>query len=129
MLVATIFAAAMSSGVVAGGASPAAFSRMAAEQARLQVEGPSFRGTVAPTGTKRPESVVWWNDGSGILGAVSMQQGPTTKLAQQDTSMTCAYSMQFTVPDVAPGVYPVTVREAWSDGYSWYGEENFRVTG
>ena len=64
MLVATIFAAAMSSGVVAGGASPAAFNGMAPEQARLQVEGPSFQGTVAPTGTKRAESVVWWNDGS-----------------------------------------------------------------
>jgi hypothetical protein len=27
-------------------------------------QGPSFLGTVAPTGTKRPESAVWWNDGS-----------------------------------------------------------------
>jgi hypothetical protein len=29
----------------------------------LVVAGPSFAGTVAPTGTKRAESVVWWNDG------------------------------------------------------------------
>jgi hypothetical protein len=57
-------AAAMSSGVVAGGASPAVFHGLAPEQTRLQVQGPSFQGTVAPTGTKRPESVVWWNDGS-----------------------------------------------------------------
>jgi hypothetical protein len=37
-----------------------------AAQARVTVQqkGPSFLGTVAPTGTKRPESVVWWNDGS-----------------------------------------------------------------
>jgi hypothetical protein len=27
-------------------------------------QGPSFLGTVEPTGTKRPESAVWWNDGS-----------------------------------------------------------------
>jgi hypothetical protein len=64
VLVAGVVAAAMSSGGVAGGASPAAFNRMAPAQARLQVQGPSFRGTVEPTGTKRPESVVWWNDGS-----------------------------------------------------------------
>src|ERR671934_772763 len=28
------------------------------------VVGPSFAGTTVPTGTKRSESVVWWNDGS-----------------------------------------------------------------
>jgi hypothetical protein len=51
-------------GIVAGGASPAASNRKASARVRVQVEGPSFLGTVTPTGTKRPESVVWWNDGS-----------------------------------------------------------------
>lgn len=34
----------------------------AATTRSLQVSGPSFRGTTAPTGTKRAESAVWWND-------------------------------------------------------------------
>jgi len=72
---------------------------------------------------------VWWNDGADFQGAVPRQPGATTKLAGQDTSATCAYTIEFTVPQVTPGVYPVTVREVFAGGYSWYGEENFRVTG
>ena len=72
---------------------------------------------------------VWWNDGSDIQGAAPPQLGPATKVGEQNTSRTCGYSISFTVPNVAPGVYPVTVREAWSGGYSEYGEENFHVTG
>ena len=72
---------------------------------------------------------VWWNDGSDIQGAAPPENGSTTKRGEQDTSSTCAYTITFTVPQVPSGVYPVTVREVWSDGYSWYGEENFRVTG
>jgi len=51
-------------GAVAGAASPAPSNRGVPVAKRIRVEGPSFLGTVAPTGTKRPESVVWWNDGS-----------------------------------------------------------------
>jgi hypothetical protein len=51
-------------GFAAGIASSAASNRLAPARIRVQLKGPSFLGTVAPTGTKRPESVVWWNDGS-----------------------------------------------------------------
>jgi hypothetical protein len=64
VLAAAVLATALSFGALTGSASPALFNGLAPERARLQVAGPSFRGTVAPTGTKRPESVVWWNDGS-----------------------------------------------------------------
>lgn len=44
------------------GAAPLGASASAA-LADIGYEGPSFSGTKTPTGTKRPESVVWWNDG------------------------------------------------------------------
>jgi hypothetical protein len=81
---------------------------------------------VSPEGTR---AEVWWNDGgSGVEGAAAAT-GQATELGFADTSGTCAYRISFTVPDVGPGVYPVTVRDASPNGFSWYGEENFTVTG
>jgi hypothetical protein len=61
--------------LAAGLAAGAAGSRTDAAAATSPVtslEGPSFAGTGTPTGTKRAESVVWWNDGSwwGVMWEV-----------------------------------------------------------
>jgi hypothetical protein len=72
---------------------------------------------------------VWWNDGgSGFRDAVP-SNGPATSLGGQDVRMTCSYSVDFTIPNDPPGVYPLTVRDVGHGGYSWLGEANFTVTG
>lgn len=42
----------------------ASAGRSSHETGTFAVAGPSFAGTTVPTGTKRAESEVWWNDGS-----------------------------------------------------------------
>ena len=59
--VALSVAALAGASLVFAAASP---GRPAHETTTLAVAGPSFAGTSVPTGTKRAESTVWWNDGS-----------------------------------------------------------------
>ena len=75
---------------------------------------------------------VWWNDdtlpNSSYYDAVA-PNGPPQRLASLDVSSTCAYRIEFTVPDIPPGTYPVTLRAYGGGGYSWPGWESFTVTG
>jgi hypothetical protein len=50
-------------GLVIGGAGPLR-AAVADDGGRVAVQEPSFAGTGTPTGTKRSESIVWWNDRS-----------------------------------------------------------------
>jgi hypothetical protein len=74
---------------------------------------------------------VWWNDDTipaGSNGLVA-PAGPAMRLATFGPPASCTYALRFTVPDVAPGTYPVTVRGYGGDGFTWIGWINFEVHG
>ena len=62
---------------------------------------------------------VWWNDDTLPPGArLATPNGPPMQLASQDVTSTCSYSMTFTVPNLPPGTYPLSVRAYGGDGWS-----------
>lgn len=75
----------------------------------------------------------WWNSEvprSEVPDAKPIGDGPVVKLVEVDDMERCEFEAQFTVPDVEPGRYAISVM-AWdqppSDGYGWFLPHEFEV--
>lgn len=108
--------------------------------AMLPDRGPSGTGVVLSGPTLRGEDgrywpadrvEVWWNTevpATEVSDAPPTTPGPIVRLAREDVSERCTYSLHFTIPDVPPGRYDVRVFMYHEGGYGFFLGHTFQVT-
>lgn len=68
---------------------------------------------------------------SEFAGAMPLREGPILRLARVDDLERCRFETTFTIPDVEPSLYRITVF-SWfadpNDGYGFHGSHDFTVT-
>jgi hypothetical protein len=76
----------------------------------------------------------WWNTSvpsTELRGGRAIEDGPVLKLVQVDDMERCSFAAEFTIPDVEPGTYKISV-SVWhdppSEGYGWFLPHRFTVT-
>jgi len=76
----------------------------------------------------------WWNTqvpASEVPGGIPIRDGPILKLVRVDHMERCHFETHFTVPDVEPGRYQISVF-AWyenpAQGYGFFLPHHFTVT-
>ena len=76
----------------------------------------------------------WWNTevpASEVPGGRPVDEGPVVRLARVDGMESCHFETTFSVPDVPPGRYQISVfvwAEDPRDGYGYFLPHEFTVT-
>ena len=88
---------------------------------RVIVSGPTLRGE---DGRYAPADRIefWWNTDvplTEVPNAQPLTPGPILRLAREDISSRCNYSVSFVIPDVPPGEYRVEHFVYHEDGYGF----------
>lgn len=73
----------------------------------------------------------WWNTDVPVAHGRPIADGPVLRLVRVEDMERCRFEATFTVPDVEPGRYQISVL-AWdadpSEGYGWFLPHHFTVT-